>query len=145
MEIAGVLRYADRVSHRPSEKIVSEQTPSDEEILERAQAIKKEKGISLAEAMDLAVLQLTRAGSSIETVFDLRIELKPRVAKFFRDEFAGHPTLTVEERLAKYLEMQLNRMRGQALARSRKDPEIGEGEAHAVSRSSFLQQTKGLM
>jgi hypothetical protein len=124
---------------------VSDQTPSDEEILERAQDIKQEKGISLAEAMDLAVLQLTRASSSIETVFELRLELKPRVAKFFRDEFAGHPSLTVEERLAKYLEMQLNRMRGQALARSRKDPEIREGEAHAVSRSSFLQQTKGLM
>jgi len=139
------IAYGDEVAHRPMEKIVSDQTPSDEDILELAQSIKKEKGIPLAEAMDIAGHRLAKAGANMQTTFELTIELKPRVAKFFRDEFAGHPTLTVEQRLAKFIEMQLNRLRGQALARSRKDPEISEGQAHAVSRSSFLQQTKGIM
>lgn len=124
---------------------MSEQDDRDAAILARANEIKAEKGISLTAAIDQAALELARAEHEVDTRFELVIDLKPRVAKFFRDEFAGHPTMTVEERLAKFLEIQLNRLRGQALSRARKDPEIGEGEAYAVRRSSFLQQTKGLL
>jgi hypothetical protein len=145
MEIAGFLRYAGRAPPPHRRENVSDQIDSDEAILERAQEIKKEKGIPLTEAIDIAATEAYRAASAIDTEFTITLNLKPRVAKFFREEFAGHPELTVEERMAVYIETILNRMRGQALARARKDPEIEQGKAHAVSRSSFLQQTKGLV
>lgn len=115
----------------------------DDAILERAQAIKAERNISLVEAMDIAAAQFANAGREIDTVFEIRLELKPRVAKFFRESFADHPTMTVEERLGAFLTMQLNRLRGEALARTRTEAEITEGTAATIRRSTFLERNLG--
>lgn len=116
-------------------------SPTDDEILELAYQIRDERGLPLVEAMDIAATKLANAGAEIDCTFDLRIELKPRVAKFFRESFAGHPDLSVEERLAKFLEMQLNRLRGEALARTRQDADITDGKAVTLRRSVFLEKT----
>lgn len=123
---------------------MSDQEPTDDEILALAQSIKAEKGLPLAEAMDEAIRRLTRRGDDIDCTFTLTVQLKPRVARFYRKEFAGHPTLSVEERLSKFVEMKLNEIRGQALARSRADPDIQEGQANTLRRSAFIEKTAGL-
>lgn len=117
------------------------QAPSDEEVLELAQKIKAEKDIPLVEAMDIAANRLTKNSKDVDCDFEMTITLKPRVAKFFRREFSGHPTLSVEERLALYLGGVMNRLRGEALARTREDLQITEGKANTVRRSSFLEQS----
>lgn len=130
---------------------MSDQAPTDDEILALAQELKVKKGLSLQEAMDLAAIRLRPKGE-IDCEFNLTVTLKPRVAKFFRDEFAGHPTLSVEERLAVYVAMTLNKIRGQHLARVREEaqvgnakipdaPQKGERGPMAMSRSAFLDAT----
>ncbi len=121
---------------------MGEQSFTDEQVLELAQEIAAEKGLPLVEAMDLAAARLSKP-SGVDTTFELTLELKPRVAKFFRESFAGHPSMTVEERLARFLEMQLNRLRGEALARTRTEAEITDGEAATVRRSTFLERNLG--
>jgi hypothetical protein len=119
---------------------VPEQTLTDDELLERAQQIKADRGCSLAEAMDIAQGQAAKAASGVDTTFHITLELKPRVARFFRQSFDGHPTMSVEERMAKFLEIQLNKLRGQALAQTRIEAtEATEGEARTIRRSVFLQ------
>jgi hypothetical protein len=119
---------------------VPEQTLTDDELLERAQQIKADRGCSLAEAMDIAQGQAAKAASGVDTTFHITLELKPRVARFFRQSFDGHPTMSVEERMAKFLEIQLNKLRGQALAQPRIEAtEATEGEARTIRRSVFLQ------
>lgn len=120
-----------------------DQSFDDDELLELAQEIKAERGCSLAEAIDMAHARLSKAAGEVDTRFEVTLELKPRVAKFFRESFAGHPTMTVEERLAAFLVMQLNRLRGEALARTRQEAEITEGEARTVRRSTFLERHGG--
>jgi hypothetical protein len=117
---------------------VPEQSVTDDEILALAQEIKTERGVSLVEAMDIASVKLNNAGKEIDCNFKLDLTLKPRVAKFFRDSFSGHPDLSVEERLSKFVEMQLNKLRGEALARTRSEAEIEEGKANTIRRSTFL-------
>lgn len=134
--------YHPAGQHRKG-KIVPEQDNQDDAILELAQQIKIDRGISLVEAMDIAAIKLRSGGKEVDCVFNLRLELKPRVAKFFRDNFAGHPTLNVEERLALFLTMHLNRMRGEALAKSRAEADIQEGQANTLRRSTFLARTAG--
>jgi hypothetical protein len=119
---------------------VPEQTLTDDELLERAQQIKADRGCSLAEAMDIAQGQAAKAASGVDTTFHITLELKPRVARFFRQSFDGHPTMSVEERMAKFLEIQLNKLRGQALAQTRIEAtEATEGEARTIRRSVLLQ------
>lgn len=120
-----------------------DQDITDEQILELAQEIKAERGIPLVEAMDIASSKLRNGGAEIDCTFTLELELKPRVAKFFRENFAGHPTMTVEERLASFVTMHLNRLRGEALARSRAEGDIQEGKANTLRRSTFLARTGG--
>lgn len=122
----------------PKGKIVPEQTHSDDEILALAQEIKADRGISLVEAMDIAAIRMENKGKEIDCDFTLRLTLKPRVAKFFRESFAGHPTLSVEDRLAQYLVMYLNRLRGEALARTREEGDIVQGQSNTLRRSTFL-------
>lgn len=119
---------------------MAKQDVSDEAVLDLAQQIKAEKGVSLIEAMDMAAIRL-QGGGEVDCTFHLTLTLKPRVAKFFRDSFSGHPTLTVEERLAAFITMQLNRLRGEALARTREEPEIEKGQAATLRRSSFKAKT----
>lgn len=131
-------------THAPTKgKTVNIQAPTDDEILTKAQEIKAERGISLVEAMDIASAQLTNGGKEVQTTFELKLELKPRVAKFFRESFAGHPTLSVEERLSLFIAMHLNQLRGQALAQTRVEAEIGEGQAATIRRSTFLARGLG--
>ena len=118
-------------------------TPTDDQILELAQEIKADRGIPLVEAMDIASAKLHNAGQEVNCVFDLKVTLKPRVAKFFRQSFAGHPTMSVEERLAAFLAMTLNRLRGEALSRTRAEAEISEGGANSIRRSTFLERNLG--
>lgn len=120
-----------------------EQQVTDDEILVEAQRIKAERGISLVEAMDIAAAKMANAGKEIDCSFEITLELKPRVAKFFRDSFAGHPTMSVEQRLGKFLEMQLNRLRGEALAKTRAEADIVEGQANTIRRSTFLERNLG--
>lgn len=115
---------------------------NDDQILSLAQEIKTERGIPLVEAMDIAAHKISNAGKEIDCIFKLEIELKPRVAKFFRSSFSGHPTLSVEERLSKYLAMVLNRLRGDALARTRSEADVEEGRANTLRRSTFLEKTR---
>lgn len=122
---------------------MAEQPVTDEQILELAQQIKAERGVPLVEAMDIAATKLTNQGREVDCTFHLTLELKPRVAKFFRDSFAGHPSMTVEERLAAYLTMHLNRLRGEALSRTRAEADIQEGQANTLRRSTFLEKTAG--
>jgi len=119
---------------------VPDQQPTDDEILALAQEIKGERGVTLVEAMDIAAHKLTNQGAEVDTRFEIVLDLKPRVAKFFRESFSGHPTLTVEERLAAFLVMQLNRLRGEALARTRSEADIEEGQANTLRRSTFLEK-----
>jgi len=119
---------------------VPDQQPTDDEILALAQEIKGERGVTLVEAMDIAAHKHTNQGDEFDTRFEIVLELKPRVAKFFRENFSGHPTLTVEERLAAFLVMQLNRLRGEALARTRSEADIEEGQANTLRRSTFLEK-----
>lgn len=125
------------LQHR-KEKIVPEEQVTDDEILELAQRLKAERGMSLVEAMDLASAKLANHGGEIDCTFRIELQLKPRVAKFIRDSFSGHPTMTVEERLAAFLAIQINRLRGEALARTRAEGDITEGEATTLRRSTFL-------
>jgi hypothetical protein len=94
--------------------------------------------------MDIAQGQAAKAASGVDTTFHITLELKPRVARFFRQSFDGHPTMSVEERMAKFLEIQLNKLRGQALAQTRIEAtEATEGEARTIRRSVFLQNHGG--
>lgn len=119
---------------------MADQSSDDDQILADAQRIKQERNISLVEAMDIAAAKAANRGQEIDCVFHLTIELKPRVAKFFRESFAGHPTLSVEERLAAYLAMVMNRMRGEALVRTRAEADIVEGQANTLRRSTFMEK-----
>lgn len=123
---------------------MSDQTVTDEQILELAQELKAEHGISLVEAMDMASAKLNKAaGKEIDCEFLLPVTLKPRVAKFFRDTFSGHPDLTVDQRMGKYVEILLNKVRGEALVRTREEPEVRKGEAVSVRHSTFLERNLG--
>lgn len=122
---------------------MSDQQPTDGEILADAQKIVTERGIGLLEAMEIAAHRLANRGKEIDCEFNVKLVLKPRVAKFIRESFAGHPELSVEERLARFLEIQINQIRGRALAATREDLEISEGQAATVRRSTFLEKYAG--
>lgn len=120
-----------------------DQSVTDEQILELAQEIKTDRGISLVEAMDIASTKLNNAGQEVDCTFNIELTLKPRVAKFFRESFAGHPDLSVEQRMALFIAMQLNKLRGEALARTRAEADIEEGKANTIRRSTFLARNLG--
>lgn len=122
---------------------MTNQVDNDAEILALANEIKEQKGVSLLEAMEIAEGRINRRGDEVDCVFRLEITLKPRVARFFRDSFKGHPSLTVEERLSIYLAGILNRLRGEALARTRAEAEIIEGKAHTIRRETFVERNLG--
>lgn len=122
---------------------VPDQAFTDDQVLELAQEIKENKGISLLEAMDIASSQLENQGQEIDCVFNLEVTLKPRVAKFFRETFSGHPKLSVEERLALFVAMQMNKIRGDALARTRAEADITDGKANTIRRSTFMERGLG--
>lgn len=118
--------------------------PTDDQILALAQTIKAERGIPLVEAMDFAANKLSRGKKAIDTEFTLHLNLKPKVAKFYRDSFAGHPDKTVEEWMAQWVTQLLQQQRGQALARTREDLDIEKDRANTLRRSAFLEKTGGL-
>lgn len=116
--------------------------PTDDEVLALANEIKAERGIPLTEAMILAEQKLLKP-AGIDTEFTIHLDLKPKVAKFYRTEFGKHPEKSVEECMAIWITQLLQIQRGQALARFREDLEIVEGESRTVRRSAFLAQQPG--
>lgn len=112
--------------------------PTEDQILELARKIKDREGLSLTDAMIKAEQKLTKPTADCE--FTIKLTLKPKVAKFYRKEFEGHPDLTVEERLAIWVGMLLQQQRGQALVRHRAEMKVQEGRVVTVRHSAFLEQ-----
>lgn len=125
--------------------------PTDAEIEELALQLRQDKpGLSLVDSMLKAEDQLTRQMAPQENVFHVEIHLKPRIAKFIREQFGGHPELSIEERLAVYLAGLLARTRGEFISQIRDSkadvPNSPNKSADtgplAMRRSRFLEATK---
>ncbi len=67
------------------------------------------------------------------------IPMKPRVHAWFQREFAGHLTLTPEERLGRYLMAFVGRARLEAIRAAEGAPEINSTEAVTMTRAQFAQ------
>lgn len=115
--------------------------PTDEQILERAKEIQGETGLSLMDAMQKAQDELTPA-PVIPSDFTITIKAKPRVAAWVVEQFGGHPTLSIEDRLGAYMSEYLPRLRIEAKRMQEDAPDIGEGEAVTMSRTQFLRKAK---
>jgi hypothetical protein len=112
---------------------------TDEQILERAHAIKSERGISLTDAMIAAEDELTPE-AAIPTAFTVTIPVKARVAKWIGDEFGGHASFTIEERLGAYLTTVLSRSRVTALRYAEEGEDVTEGKAVTLRRDQFARK-----
>lgn len=110
----------------------------DDAILERAQEIKAERSVSLTDAMLMAEAEMTPK-PEIQAEFEVSIKVKPRVARWIAKEFGGHPELSVEERMAAYFEVVLNRARMTAIRAGEEAPEVTDGGAVTVRRSQFKE------
>lgn len=109
---------------------------SEAEILEKAREIQSAQGVSLVDAMILAEQELAPAASVPES-FTVTIPVKPRVAKWIMREFVARDGFTIEDRLAAYLGVVLNRSRVTAMREAQEAPEIGEGQAVTMTRRQF--------
>lgn len=112
---------------------------TDEQILERAMAIKSERGISLTDAMIAAEDELTPE-AAIPKDFTVTVPVKARVAKWILDEFGDHPTYSVEERLAAYLTTVLSRSRVMAMRYAEEGEDVTEGKAVTLRRDQFARK-----
>lgn len=112
---------------------------TDEQILERAHAIKSERGISLTDAMIAAEDELTPE-AAIPTAFTVTIPVKARVAKWIGDEFGGHASFTIEERLGAYLTTVLSRSRVMAMRYAEEGEDVTEGKAVTLRRDQFARK-----
>ena len=111
----------------------------DEKILVRAQEIKKERGISLTDAMLSAEAELAPK-PSYPADFTVTIPIRPRVSRWIVDTFIASDTHTTEERLAAYLAICLNRARVSAMRFAEEAPDIGEGGAVTLRREQFQKK-----
>jgi len=98
----------------------------DEILLARAREIVADRGGSLTEAMLAAEAELAPK-SELPTSFTVMIQVKPRVAKWVIEEFGGHPSLTIEERLGAFLEIELAHTRGRVIKVRREQAQITKG------------------
>lgn len=112
---------------------------NDEKVLARAQEIKAQRGISLADAMIWASEELAPR-PSVPAEFTVTIPVKPRVARWIMSEFERTKTHTTEERLAAYLGIILNRARVTAMRFAEEAPDIQEGGAVTMPRAKFQQK-----
>mgnify|MGYP006436186277 CR=1 FL=1 len=112
---------------------------TDEKVLERAQEIKAERGISLMDAMIRAEEELAPKPVT-PSEFTVTIPVKPRVARWVLAEFAATSTHSTEERLGAYLSSMLNRSRVSAMRANQESPDIGEGGAVSMSRQEFQRK-----
>ena len=95
---------------------------TEDELLAKARKLReKHPHLTLGEAIEEIERVAANGESEINTRFELTINLKPRVAKFFRETFANPPKpfKSDEEWMAAWLVKILNQQRGQALAKSR--------------------------
>lgn len=113
------------------------------ELIALAQEIASETGMSIVDAMIEAESRLSPR-EEIKTTFDLRVTLKPRVARWVHKEFGGHPDYSIEDRLAAYCAQSITRVRIQSIRAAEDAPEIPTGEAVTMRRAQFQKQTKGL-
>ena len=112
---------------------------TDEEVLELAQKIKADRGLSLTDAMIAAEDELSPAPSIPES-FTVTIPVKGRVAKWIMEEFGGHATHSVEDRLAAYLTTVLSRSRVQAMRYAEEGEDVQEGKAVTLRRDQFARK-----
>ena len=112
---------------------------TDEQVLQRAQEIKTERGISLTDAMIAAEDELTPAPSIPES-FTVTIPVKGRVAKWIMEEFGGHAKYPLEERLGAYLTTVLSRSRVQAMRYAEEGEDVQEGKAVTLRRDQFARK-----
>lgn len=112
---------------------------TDEKILERAQEIVKSEKVTLVEGMLMAEAELM-APADLPTSFTVKINVKPRVARWIMLQFQATQDHTLEERLAGYIGSILPRTRVTAMRDLREDPTIGEGQAVTLRRSAFQKQ-----
>lgn len=110
------------------------------QIIMKAREIQAEQGVSLVDAMILAEQELAPEASVPES-FTVTIPVKARVAKWVMREFVARDGFSVEDRLAAYLAVVLNRSRVTAMREAQEAPEIGEGQAVTMTRRQF--QAKG--
>lgn len=116
---------------------------TDDQILELAQEIRATHGGTLTDAMIQAEHQLTKSKikDGIDCEFTMTVTVKPKVAKFFREQFPPTARHTTEERIAIWLAQYMNMKRGRVLSATREPGKVGEGEATTVRHSEFLAQT----
>lgn len=112
---------------------------TDDKILERAQELVKSEGISLVEGMLMAEAEIM-APADLPTSFTVKINVKPRVARWVMLQFQATPDHSLEDRLAAYIGSILPRTRVTAMRDLREDPTIGEGQAVTLRRSAFQKQ-----
>lgn len=112
---------------------------SDDIILTRAQAIKAERGLSLTDAMIAAEDEL-RPAPVIPESFTVTIPVKARVARWIAEEFGGHPSFSVEERLGAYLTTVLSRSRVSAMRYAEDGADVQEGKAVTLTRAQFARK-----
>lgn len=112
----------------------------DSRILERAIQIKEDRGLPLVEAMIMAEEELIAQlkGDALPLEFTVKLVVKPRVARWILQTFGGHATFTVEDRLAAYLIILLNRTRITAIRRSEPAPEIPKGGEAVTLRREHM-------
>jgi len=112
---------------------------NDEKILERAQEIKADRGVSLTDAMLIAEGEM-KPKAKVPESFDVTIKVKPRVAKWIMSEFSGHPKFTLEERLGATLATYLSRSRVRVRRMADEGGEIQEGKAVTLRRDVFKKK-----
>jgi len=114
--------------------------PSDAQILELAQEIVIDEGLSLVDAMIMAEEKLMpRHKDAPPEGFAVYVKVKPRVARWIVQEFGGHAELSIEDRLGAYLATVLNRMRIKAIRLGEASPSVGNDGAVSVRRAAMAK------
>lgn len=111
---------------------------TDEQILDLAMKIKEERGISLVDAMEMAAKKLSPK-PAIRTSFNVQLEVKQKVGRWICESFGGHPTLSIEDRLAVYIAQTLNQKRVQSIRDNEMPSEIPKGSAITVRADKMKQ------
>jgi hypothetical protein len=114
---------------------MTESAARDDQILARAMEIRTETGLSLTDAMIQAESELDAPASEpVQETFVVTLKPKPRVARWIRLVFGGHPQFSIEDRLEAYLLTLLNKSRVSSMRASEDPPEVGKGQAVTVRR-----------
>lgn len=109
---------------------------TEDMIIEKAREIQKEAGLSLVDAMVEAEARL-QPKPELQTEFSVTINVKPREGKWLVDMFAGHPSLSIEERMGVWLAGEISRARGRVIKEQRAQAAIAKGGAVTVTRDKI--------